>query len=91
MGNLAGIRDPDLEGTRTWNGVFPSGRQVWILACWMATPVHSAAYGHRYNAWRIATGREPLDEDSIRYIQSLYPAGIAELAAAVRKLARRGR
>lgn len=85
------MRDPDTESARTWNGVFPSLRQVWILARWMATPVHSPAYGQRYNAWRVATDREPLTEDDLRYVQSLYPRGPGDLALLLRKLVRSAR
>jgi hypothetical protein len=88
---LLGPRDPDTEGPRAWNGVFPSAGQLVIFARWMATPVHSASYGHRYNAWRIATNREPLDAESIRYVQSMFSASLADLWPALRKLARRGR
>jgi hypothetical protein len=66
---LPGLRDPDTEDRRTWNGVFPSARQLLVLAAFLATPVRSAKYGARYNAWRVATAREPLTEHDIAEIR----------------------
>jgi hypothetical protein len=85
------LRDPDTEAARAWNGVFPSARQLVIMSRWLVTPVHSASYGHRYNAWRIATNREPLSEESIRYVQSMFGASLGDLWPALRRLVRRGR
>jgi hypothetical protein len=69
---LLGPRDPDIEGHRTWNGVFPSVRQLLILASWLVTPVRSEKYGSRYNAWRVATAREPLTEHDIAEIRRWF-------------------
>lgn len=72
--DLALPRDPDREPSGMfpeWNGGIPSARQLRLLAAFMATPVRSARYGRRVNAWRAATGRDPLTPDEVRAVQRM--------------------
>lgn len=65
--------EPETWEARSWNGVFPSPRQLLALAAWMATPVRSPKFGQRYNAWRIAVNREPLTVTEIEDMRALLP------------------